>query len=93
MQNPRSPPSRLDMQQQADANNLLTKEKDTMAKIFEVKLKAGHPNNSYQRDGLTFTGRLITTYAADTVRLREDQVTPGMWDDEWLEVAEVEEAD
>jgi hypothetical protein len=60
-----------------------------MAKMFEVKLKAGHPTNSYSRDGITFSGRFITTYAADPVQLTEEQVTEGMKNDPWLEIVEI----
>jgi hypothetical protein len=93
MYSTRSPPSKPDSQQQAEANNSLTKEKHTMSKMFEVKLKVGHPTNSYSRDGITFTGRFITTYAADPVRLTEDQVTEGMRNDQWLEITEIQESD
>lgn len=64
-----------------------------MAKLFEVKLKLGHPTGVYQRAGVTFTSRLVTTFVADVVTLTEDQVTDEMRNDPWLDVAEIAEGD
>lgn len=62
-----------------------------MAKMFEVKLKPGHPTGQYTRGGVTFTTRLVTTIVQDPVRLTEDQITEEMKTDAWLEISEVKE--
>lgn len=91
MQNPRSPPSMPDRQQRTEANNSLTKENDTMAKIFEIRLRHGHPTNVYRRDGIEFRGRFIQIYVPDPVRLTEEQLTEGLRNDPWLAITPVSE--
>lgn len=50
-------------------------------KIYEIRLKPGHPTGEYRRSGLTFT-------VTGVVRL--DEVPDAVRDDPWLIVSAVE---
>lgn len=51
--------------------------------MYRVTLKPGHPKGVYRRSGRTFT--------KEPVHLSEEEITPAIKDDIWLNVEEAEE--